>query len=60
MIVRKVQKAGGSFYITLPGKYVRDMKLEEGGYITLQLIGQTSLVIEPVKKEERREKRNGI
>jgi phosphate uptake regulator len=55
---RKIQYTGGSSYIvSLPKKWIQDLKLKQGDLVAIVRMGQSSLQISPVTKRINKEQR---
>ena len=43
--LRKVQKVGESFSITIPADYAKELSIKKGDYLTLQLTDENQIII---------------
>lgn len=49
MVLRKVLKAGGSYYVTIPKKYISALGILQGGYVEVKVEKKRRVVITPLK-----------
>ncbi len=57
MVIRRIQKAGGSFYVTLPKKYMGELRLLPGDYVELMLKNKTIHIVVMSRAGRRKKKR---